>query len=120
MDGTHGTNGYDFMLITVIVIDEYGEGFPVAWCISNREDQLLLINFFKALRKRVGDLSPAWFMSDLAEQYYMLGSHRFITALVSLCAHGIWTEHGGKSQTIARPQLTGTSISQPQSTTGGA
>ena len=91
VDGTHGTNGYDFMLITVIVIDEYGEGFPVAWCISNREDQLLLINFFKALRKRVGDLSPAWFMSDLAEQYYMLGSHRFITALVSLCAHGIWT-----------------------------
>ena len=70
VDGTHGTNGYDFMLITVIVIDEYGEGFPVAWCISNREDQLLFINFFKALRTRVGNLSPAWFMSDLAEQYY--------------------------------------------------
>ena len=43
VDGTHGTNGYDFTLITVMVIDEYGEGFPVAWCISNREDQLLLI-----------------------------------------------------------------------------
>ena len=70
VDGTHGTNGYDFTLITVIVIDEYGEGFPVAWCISNREDQLLLMNFFKALKTRVGNLSPAWFMSDLAEQYY--------------------------------------------------
>ena len=70
VDSTHGTNGYDFTLITVIVTDEYGEGFPVAWCVSNREDQLLLINFFKALRSRVGDLSPKWFMSDLAEQFY--------------------------------------------------
>ena len=70
MDATHGTNGYDLMLITVIVIDEYGEGFPVAWCISNREDQLLLINFFNALRTRVGLIEPAWFMSDLSEQYY--------------------------------------------------
>ena len=52
------------------MVDEYGEGFPVAWCISNREDQLLLINFFKALRNKVGHLSPAWFMSDLAEQFY--------------------------------------------------
>ena len=48
IDGTHGTNGYDF---TVMIIDEYGEGFPVAWCLSNREDQLLLLNFFDALKK---------------------------------------------------------------------
>ena len=68
--GTHGTNGYDFTLITVVVIDEYGEGFPAAWCISNREDQFLLMNFFSALKSRVGVVSPAWFMSDLAEQFY--------------------------------------------------
>ena len=64
-DAIHGTNGYDLMLITVIVIDEYGEGFPVAWCISNSEDQLLLVNFFNALKMRVGVIKPAWFMSDL-------------------------------------------------------
>ena len=45
VDGTYGTNGYDIMLITVILIDEYGEDFPVAWCISNRKNQLLLNNF---------------------------------------------------------------------------
>ena len=67
VDATHGTNGYDLILITVMLIDEYGEGFPVAWCISNREDQLLLINFFNALRMRVGVIEPAWY---LAEQYY--------------------------------------------------
>ena len=30
IDSTHGTNGYDFNLITVMVVDEFGEGFPVA------------------------------------------------------------------------------------------
>ena len=33
-------------LLSCMVVDEYGEGFPVAWCISNREDKLLLMNFF--------------------------------------------------------------------------
>lgn len=70
IDGTHGTNGYDFTLITVMVVDEYREGVPVAWCISNREDKLLLINFYKALKQKVGELTPVWFMSDLAEQFY--------------------------------------------------
>ena len=35
IDSTHGTNIYDFLLITVLVVDEFGEGFPVGWCISN-------------------------------------------------------------------------------------
>ena len=28
MDATHGTNMYNFYLITVLVVDEYGEGLP--------------------------------------------------------------------------------------------
>ena len=70
VDSTHGTNGYDFTLITVVVIDEFGEGFPAAWCISNIEGQFLLTNFFRALKSRVRSVSPTWFMSDLAEQFY--------------------------------------------------
>ena len=38
MEATHSTNMYDFLLITVLVIDDFGEGVPVAWAISNRED----------------------------------------------------------------------------------
>ena len=38
IDTTHGTTGYDFLLTSVVVIDEYGEGFPIAWCLSNNED----------------------------------------------------------------------------------
>jgi hypothetical protein len=30
MDPTHGTNAYDFNLITVLVMDGFGEGIPVA------------------------------------------------------------------------------------------
>ena len=70
VDGTHGTNSYDFTLITMVVIDEYGEGYPVAWCISNREDKFLVMNFFNAIKKKVGILHPKWFMTDLAEQFY--------------------------------------------------
>ena len=70
IDSTHGTNAYDFHLITIVIVDEFGEGFPVAWCISNREDQILLTNFFNGIKRRIGVVSPAWLMSDLAEQFY--------------------------------------------------
>ena len=70
VDATHKTNGYDFPLITVLVVDEFGEGFPVAWFLSNREDHILLTNCYYCLRENVGEIVPAWFMSDDAEQYY--------------------------------------------------
>lgn len=37
-DSTHGTTGYDFGLTTLLVIDEFSEGVPAAWCLSNHED----------------------------------------------------------------------------------
>ena len=70
IDSTHGTNSYSFSLVTVMGVDEFGEGYPLAWCLSNREDQLLLVNFFNALKDRVGNMNPKWFMTDDAEQYY--------------------------------------------------
>ena len=30
MDATHGTTQYDFLLISLLVIDDHGEGIPVA------------------------------------------------------------------------------------------
>jgi len=70
IDSTHGTNGYDFKLISLVVVDEFGEGIPVAWCFSNREDKTLLINFFRHLKQRMGDVRPKWLMSDDADQFY--------------------------------------------------
>ena len=71
VDATHGTNAYDLKLITLLVVDEYGEGFPVAWCITNKEDRVVLIEFLSSVRTRCGIVRPLWLMSDIAEQYYL-------------------------------------------------
>ena len=42
VDDTHGTNSYHFSLITILVVDEFGEGYPVAWCLCNRTDLYIL------------------------------------------------------------------------------
>ena len=47
VDATHKTNEYYFRLITVLVIDKFGEGYPAAWCISNKEDTNVLVIFLR-------------------------------------------------------------------------
>ena len=70
MDATHDTTQYHFLLICNLVIDDHGEGIPVAWAITNREDAAMLVQFLKADHKRVGDIDSEIFMSDCAEQYF--------------------------------------------------
>ena len=70
IDITHGTNIYHFNLITLVVIDEYGEGIPVAWMLSNREDTISLIPFFEAIKCSSGVITPSRFMSDDADNYF--------------------------------------------------
>lgn len=77
MDATHGTNAYDFLLITVLVVDEFGEGIPVAWAISNSEDTAHLVAFLTALKGKVGDIHTHVFMSDDAQQYFNAWSDVF-------------------------------------------
>ena len=67
IEATYGTNVYDFYLITEMVLDDYGEGVPVAWCISDKEDSSALVEFFKHLHECVGNIYPEYFMSDDAE-----------------------------------------------------
>ena len=70
IDSTHGTTGYDFQLISIVVVDELGEGYPTVWCLSNREDQIVLTHFLTSLHSKSGTISPSWFMSDDADQFY--------------------------------------------------
>ena len=70
VDATHSTNMYDFLLITVLVIDEFGEGAPAAWAISNKEDTATLSVFLKHMKSRSGDINPKFFMSDDTKQYW--------------------------------------------------
>ena len=69
-DTTHGTNGYDFSLATILVADEFGKGFPVGWCISNHEDLSVMHLFFSLIRENCGVQHSGFFMSDMAPQFY--------------------------------------------------
>jgi len=51
IDSTHGTNQYNFNLTTVIVIDEFGEGYPAAFCISSKIDEVHMTVFFQKSKK---------------------------------------------------------------------
>ena len=70
LDATHGTNHYDFKLVTILVLDDHGEGIPVGWMISNREDSCVLSVFFQCLQECTGPIEAKFVMSDDAEQYY--------------------------------------------------
>lgn len=35
VDTTHGTNMYQFHLTSIMVVDEFGKGYPSALCLSN-------------------------------------------------------------------------------------
>nr|XP_047133867.1 uncharacterized protein LOC124812015 isoform X2 [Hydra vulgaris] len=70
IDSTHGTNAYDFLLTSMLVVDELGEGQPVGWCIANSDSFRFLKIFFIKLQEHSGSFCPKWIMSDLASQYY--------------------------------------------------
>ena len=36
--------------ITFMVLDDYQEGIPVAWALSNRDDRLVLVNILQAIK----------------------------------------------------------------------
>ena len=65
-------------------MDEFGEGFPVAWCYSNREDSVILNNL-------VGNVHPELFKSDDASQYGVKCSK---DSQKDCCAFGMLIELG--------------------------
>ena len=67
MDSTYDTYAYQFLLISVMVLDDYGEGIPVAWALSNQEDTGTLIQYLTAVKERVGNIKPE---SDNADVFY--------------------------------------------------
>ena len=70
MDSTHGTSAYQFLLISVMAINDYGEGIPVAWAISSKEDTSTLVQYLMAVKEQVRTIESTVFMSDDADAYY--------------------------------------------------
>ena len=64
MDSTHSTNSYSFKLITLMVPDEFRKGYPIAFCISNREDETAISLFLSAVKKQSPDTKVSIIMTD--------------------------------------------------------
>jgi hypothetical protein len=57
-------------LTTILVVDEHGEGYPVAFCYSNHVDQRAMEVFFRVVRDTTDcDISDVVLMTDDAEAY---------------------------------------------------
>ncbi|XP_065217732.1 uncharacterized protein LOC135843700 [Planococcus citri] len=71
VDGTHGLNAYGYQLVTVLVIDEFNNGVPVAFCFSKKTDFDAMYLFFDKVKNAVGfPIKSDIFMSDDAPQFF--------------------------------------------------
>jgi len=70
IDGTHSLNGYNFQLYSLVVVDEYGNGYPVAFCFSNKSDTALFKHYFQGIKNAIGNITAAVFMSDDELAFY--------------------------------------------------
>lgn len=52
VDATHGTQKYKFLLVTVLIVNDFGKGVPVAWLVTTNETEIMLKSFFKHLREQ--------------------------------------------------------------------
>lgn len=52
-DSTHGTNGYGFPLKSIHVIDDFGQGIAVAFCLSTHEDFTSMVISYNEIKKDV-------------------------------------------------------------------
>jgi len=70
LDSTRGSNAFDFQLTTLLIIDDYGEVFPVAYCISSKVDLLAMEVFLEHVRTAIGGfVGGAVLMTDDAPSY---------------------------------------------------
>lgn len=65
VDSTHKVTRYDHNLTTIVVVDQRGEGYPVAFCISRRKDGDTYTRFFECVKMSLGySMSCNYFVSD--------------------------------------------------------
>ena len=98
MDGTHGTNQYNFELTTVLVLDENREGFPCAFLISNRADTEIMTFFLKIISSFSGPVNCQVFMTDITSICYDAWVRSMgMYPLIAYFAHTMLIERGGET-----------------------
>ncbi|CAH0554828.1 unnamed protein product [Brassicogethes aeneus] len=76
----------DFEINVLLVIDDFREGFPCAFLISNRSDKIVLNILFTQIKLKTGPFQTKTFMSDFGDKYFQswlkvmpLPEHRLIS-----------------------------------------
>jgi len=80
MDSTHGTDIYDFYLITVLFLDEFHEDIPAGWIISSMKMLQQIRQCLLKMREKCGDISTENFMSDDANNFFNAWKSAFTTS----------------------------------------
>jgi len=57
-------------LYSLVVVDEYGNGFPVAFCFSNKCDTATYKHYFQCIKNTIGIINPSIFMSENEPAFY--------------------------------------------------
>ena len=66
----HMGQTHTIYLTTALVVDEFGEGYPIAWCLSNRTDYSVMHHFLKAIQQNVCmDIKPSWLMQTMQNNF---------------------------------------------------
>jgi len=69
-DGTHGTNPNHFILHILLVIDVDSEGYPIAFLLTNKNDEVVISVLLEKMKNRLGTVSPKTIMSDMQSSYF--------------------------------------------------
>ena len=64
------TNVYNSYLITILVLDEFYEGIPVGWIISNHEDAAVIRQCLLKIKGKCGDILTENFMNNDADSFF--------------------------------------------------
>lgn len=57
IDSTRGTTGYDSNLTTLMVINKFGSGFQMTWCMSNDKDIAFMTVFHNKVKGKSGKIT---------------------------------------------------------------
>lgn len=105
IDGTRGLNDYNFQLFTILILDEYDEGIPVAFCFSNKSTKQLYKLFFSKVKKAINkSVQTNVFMSDDEMTFYDASNEITVPATHQLICrwhlNKIWVTNLNKLQML--------------------
>ncbi|XP_075219943.1 uncharacterized protein LOC142323685 [Lycorma delicatula] len=63
-------NTYYFLVYTLLVVDDTGEGVPVAFMFSDTGGENVVKLFFEKIKQYVGQIMPQVFMSDMGDVFH--------------------------------------------------